>query len=116
VVLPECPVTPAQVSDLRSILIGNRASQRAIADRRSSLAELYLDLLTAFVSRHTGNPGIRVLCRGEAARVARFFLLPSWPAGAQSILRRLTALEPLWPAQLMMDLLHGLLRRLRRRI
>ena len=114
--LPGCVVTAEQVSQLRTILIGKRPYPAKVVAGRGRLAELYLDLLAAFIRQHSEEPGLAELRRGEAARVARLFLLPSPPPSAPDIRRRLTELDPLWPAQLGLDLARGLLRRVRRRL
>ncbi len=94
--LPDFVITPEQVRDLRAILIGG-PTRPGLAERRATLADLYLNMLDVFTSQHPSHPDLVHMQRIEAARVVRFFLRPPLPPGAKRIFKRLTQLTPVWP-------------------
>jgi hypothetical protein len=96
--LPELAITFDQVSELRALFVGGGTSMSELDERRVALADLYLNLLVAFASRHHGEPGLEPLKRHEGLKVAhtvlRAPLLPGWT----SVVKRLLSLDPglLW--------------------
>jgi glycosyltransferase involved in cell wall biosynthesis len=110
--LPEFAITPEQVSKLRGLFVGGSEFMPGLDVRRVTLAELYLDMLRAFMSRRHGEPGLERLQRRETLRMARLVL--RWPLrpGWMRVIRRLIKLEPGLPWRFSGYLWHAACRRL----
>ena len=110
--LPEFVITPEQVSQFRGLFVGGSEFMPGLDVRRVTLAELYLDMLRAFMSHRHGEPGLERLQRREALRIAR--LVFRWPLrpGWMRVIRRLIKLEPGLPWRFSGYLWHAACRRL----
>lgn len=114
--LPELAITPAQVSQLRGLLVGGGESMPGLDARRVTLAEIYLDIFAAFANRHPGELGLERLQRLETLKVARLVL--RWPLqrGWMRVVRRLINMEPGLPWSFSGYLWHAASHRLRCRV
>lgn len=114
--LPEFVITPEQVSDLRRLFVGGSESISALDGRRPVLAEIYLDMFDAFISRYAGGPSFKALKRQEALKVARVILQRPRMFGWMRLLTRLVNMHPGLPWSLLRYLVASVHRRLRRSV
>jgi hypothetical protein len=92
--LPDFSISPEQITQLRSLLVGRTKHTPSVDAHRVVLAELYLDMFEAFLSRHSGEPDLKALQRQEALRVARLILRPPLQPGWMRVIRCLLTLDP----------------------
>ena len=114
--LPEFAITPEQVSQLRGLFVGVSEPMPGLDALRVRLAEMYLDMLQAFMSRFPGKPCLDALKRQEALKVARLvFRFPLQP-GWRRVVRRLIAMDHGLPWSFSADVWKVAGRRLRCRV
>ena len=114
--LPGFAITPEQVSQLQALLWGG--SDKFItssSSERVALVELYLDMLTAFIDRHSGEPDLRLLQRQEALSVARVVFRHPLQPGWRRVVGRLITMHPGLPWAFLGYLSNAIARRLKRR-
>ena len=91
--LPEFVITPEQVSQFRGLFVGVSEPMPGLDALRVRLAEMYLDMLRAFMNRFPEKPGLDALKRQEALKVARLvFRFPLQP-GWRRVVRRLIVMD-----------------------
>jgi hypothetical protein len=109
-------ITPEQVSQLRGLFVGVSEPMPGLDALRVRLAEMYLDMLQAFMSRVPEKPGLDALKRQEALKVARLvFRFPLQP-GWRRVVRRLIAMDHGLPWSFSADVWKVAGRRLRCRV
>lgn len=114
--LPEFAITPEQVSQLRGLFVGVSQPMPGLDALRVRLAEMYLDMLRAFMNRFPEKPGLDALKRQEALKVARLvFRFPLQP-GWRRVVRRLIAMDHGLPWSFSADVWKVAGRRLRSRV
>jgi glycosyltransferase involved in cell wall biosynthesis len=91
--LPGFIITQEQVSHLRALFVGESKFAPEIDVPQMVLVNLYLNMLEAFMSRYAEAPGLRMVQRLEALKIARFLLHRRFEVGWIRVVRRLFSID-----------------------
>lgn len=112
--LPEFPITLERVSQLREMFVGGNGSTIDLDAQRVALMNVYIDILMAFVNRHSGEPGLKTIQCQEALKGAILILPYLIQPGWTSVVKRILIINPSLPWRMICHLLRYGIRRLRR--